>query len=161
MTDDNRLSASLAAEDITAILAAITTLNNKLPFLLSLTAQQRRDMPKMSDKSAAFDDKCSTYMTSNPELLPGFVSAAEVGKDRDLRNQIMQFFPQLSALHEAVDDTLMVVNSEIWMADLAYYQSAREAAHRNRPGAEAIYTDLRQRFPGIGRRPASAASATS
>jgi hypothetical protein len=34
------------------------------------------------------------------------------------------------------------------MADLAYYQSVREAAHRSRAGAQDIYDDLRQRFPG-------------
>ena len=38
--------------------------------------------------------------------------------------------------------------SEIWMADLAYYQSVREAKRRGRPGAETIYNDLRPRFPG-------------
>jgi hypothetical protein len=40
------------------------------------------------------------------------------------------------------------VSSEVWMADLAYYQSVREAAHRSRAGAQDIYDDLRQRFPG-------------
>ena len=34
------------------------------------------------------------------------------------------------------------------MADLAYYQSVREAAHRGRDGAQDVYDDLRQRFPG-------------
>jgi hypothetical protein len=148
MTDDNRISAVLTAQDITDILAAITTIQGKLPFLLSLTAQQRKELPKMGDKSAAFDEKCYTYMTSNPEFLPGFVELDEVNKDRALREQIVQFYPQLSALYETVDDTLMVLGSELWMADLAYYQSTREAARRNRPGAESIYANLRERFPG-------------
>ncbi|MES2709649.1 MAG: hypothetical protein V4726_23830 [Verrucomicrobiota bacterium] len=148
MNDDNRISAALPEEDIKDILSAIQAIRAKLPFLVSLTAQQRKEMPKMRDRSAAFDDKCTTYMASNPELVPGFVDVAEVAKDRALRDRIMEFQPQLQLLSELVDSTLMVVNSEVWMADLTFYQSAREAARRNRIGAETIYNDLRLRFPG-------------
>lgn len=148
ITDDNRISATLPDEDIAGILEAIKSIQERLPFLVSLTAQQRKELPKMKDKSAAFDGKCAGYMVSNPELVPGFVEVAEVEKDRALRDRILKFLPQLQALGELVDSTLMVVNSEIWMADLAYYQSAREAARRNRSGAEGIYNDLRLRFPG-------------
>ena len=44
----------------------------------------------------------------------------------------------------------MVVNSELWMADLAYYQNVRQAAKRGIAGAQAIYDDLKKRFPGRG-----------
>ncbi|MES2707629.1 MAG: hypothetical protein V4726_13625 [Verrucomicrobiota bacterium] len=54
---------------------AIQTIRDQLPFLVSLTAQQRKEMPKMRDRSAAFDDKCTTYMASNPELVPGWWTA--------------------------------------------------------------------------------------
>ena len=102
----------------------------------------------MGDKSVGFDDKCQGYMGSNPEFLPGFIQLAEIVKDRNLRAQMLQFVPQLRVLMDALEDTLTVVSSEIWMADLAYYQSVREAARRNRPGAELIYNDLKARFPG-------------
>jgi hypothetical protein len=72
----------------------------------------------------------------------------EVEKDRELRTQMMRFYSALVALADHVDDTLQIVSSEAWMADLAFYQSVREAAKRGRPGAQAIYDDLQQRFPG-------------
>ena len=56
--------------------------------------------------------------------------------------------PDLQTLCETVDDTMMVASSEVWMADLAYYQNVREAAKRGLAGADTIYGDLRQRFPG-------------
>jgi hypothetical protein len=153
MSDMNRVSATLSAADITAIQDAITVILSKLPFLVSLSNDDRKLLPKMSDKSQGFDDKCVAYMGSNPEFIPGFVEVAEVDKDRTLRTQIMQFFAQLQTLSENVDDTLMVVASEIWMADLAYYQNVRQGAKRGLPGADTIYNDLRARFPGPGPKP--------
>jgi hypothetical protein len=148
MSNDNRVSAVLAAQDVTDVLALITAIRTKLPFLLTLSPQERRELPKMGDKSIGFDDKCRTYMVSNPEFVPGFVDMAEVDKDRELRTQMMRLFADLITLTDNVDDTIRVVSSEAWMADLAYYQSVREAARRGRPAAQTIYEDLRQRFPG-------------
>jgi hypothetical protein len=148
MSNDNRVSATLTAQDVTDILGAVTAISSKLPFLVTLSPQERRELPKMGDKSIGFDDKCRTYMGSHPEFLPGFVDVNEVNKDRELRQQIMRFYVSLIALTDQVDDTLQVVSSEAWMADLAYYQSVREAAKRGRAGAQGIYEDLQQRFPG-------------
>ena len=104
-------------------------------------------MPRLGEKTVGFDEKCVAYMQSNPELLPGFVDTAEVDKDRALRAQLLRFAVDLQGLSMQVDDSLTVVGSEILMADLAYYQSAREAARRGRPGAQGIYDDLRSRWP--------------
>jgi len=87
-------------------------------------------------------------MESHPEFLPGFIDVTEVEKDRALRTQMILIAGELDNLSRQVDDTLTIVASEIWMADLAYYQSVREATKRNLPGAQDIQDDLSQRFPG-------------
>jgi hypothetical protein len=43
----------------------------------------------------------------------------------------------------------MLVGNEIWMADLSFYQSTRQAAQRDVPGADTVYDDLKLRFPGL------------
>src|SRR5262245_57411089 len=106
MSDDNRVSASMTAQDITDITDAIGTIRSKLAFLISISNQERQEMAKMGDKSMGFDEKCAAFMTSNPEFLPGFVSITEVNKDRALRDQMHEFFPQLRTLCEDVSDTL-------------------------------------------------------
>jgi len=148
ISDDNRVSATLSDQDLTDILGAVATIRAQLPFLVTLSPHERREMAKMGDKSVGFDEKCTAYMASHPEFLPGFVLFDEIGKDRELRAQMMWFFAELNGLAKGVDATLLVVSSEVWMADLAYYQSVREAARRNKPGAKGIYEDFRQRFPG-------------
>lgn len=148
MPNDNRISASLTPADQQAILDAVATIKAKLPFLLNLTPEDRVAMPKMSDKSVAFDEKCATYMDSLPALVPGFVNVAEVKKDRELRTQLAGVAAEIAALAASVDDTMMVISSELWMADLSFYQSIRQGAKRSVSGAQAAYDDLSQRFPG-------------
>lgn len=51
---DNRVSAVLSEADRQAVLAAIETIRTKLPFLVDLTPEQRRSLPKMGDRSRSF-----------------------------------------------------------------------------------------------------------
>src|SRR5690349_13269839 len=126
MANDNRISATLTDADKQIILDAITTIKAKLPIRPDLTPDDRIALPKMSDKSVAFDEKCATYMDSLPSMVPGFVNVAEVKKDRDLRNQLAGVAAEIGALASSMDDTMMVISSEMWMADLSFYQSIRQ-----------------------------------
>lgn len=158
MPDDNRISVEISAEDKTAILEAIATIRAKLPFLINLSPADRIALPKMSDKSLAFDEKAAGYMTTLPEFVPGYVDVAEVAKDRALREALADVARELSALASSMEDTQMVIASEIWMADLGYYQSVRLGAKRGIAGAKVAYDDLRTRFPGGTRTKAAPAT---
>jgi len=153
MTPDNRISATMSAQDVTDVLAAIQVIRTKMPWLISISNEERQQIPKLGDKTVGFDEKCAMYMASNPEFLPGFIDIAEVNKDRNLRSPLMQVQPHLSTLAESFGDTLLVTSSEIYLADLAYYANVREAAKRGRPGADTIFNDLKVRFPGANPQP--------
>ena len=148
MPSDNRLSVTLAAADKTAVLDAIQTIRTKLPFLVNLTPEERRTMPRMADKTLAFDQKCAGYMTARPELVPSFVNPAELAKDRTLALDLNDIARELAQVAEGVSDTTMLALSEAYMADLSFYQNVRQAAQRGVVGADSIYSDLNQRFPG-------------
>ena len=148
MPNDNRISAALTAANKTSILTKIGEIRALLPFLINLTGQERRELPKMGDKTLAFDEKCATYMAQNPGLVPGFVDVDEVNKDRALRLPLSDVLRELQSLTEAVSDTALLVGSEIYMADLSFYQNARQAAKRGVLGADTIHNDLKERFPG-------------
>lgn len=151
MTEPNRVSAVLGDAEVAEVRTQIGALRTRLPFLINLSPQDRKDLPKLGDKSVGFDEKCQAYMESNPEFLPGFVDTAELDRDRALRSQLLRLAPDLMALAEQIEDTLTALGSEIVMVDFAYYQGVREAARRGLPGAQSIYDDLRARFPGGGR----------
>jgi hypothetical protein len=153
MPDDNRISATVSPTDKTAILTKITEIQVLLPFLLNLTKDERIQLPKLGSASLAFDEQCASYMATAPNLIPPFVDPAEVTKDRNLRLVLADVLREARKLCEALDDTLMQVGSEIWMADLSFYQTVRQAARRSVVGADAIYDELKQRFPGISGDP--------
>ena len=153
MSESNRVSAVLGDAEIAELRTHIAALRARLPFLVNLSPQDRKELPKLGDKTVGFDEKCRSYMSSHPEFIPPFISVDEVEKDRELRSRFLAFMPEFMMLAEHMDDTLTVLGSEILMADLAYYQNVREAARRGLPGAQQIYDDMRVRFPGAGTRP--------
>lgn len=149
MPNDNRVSATVSPTDKTAIMTKLTEIKALLPFLLNLTKEERIQLPKLGPASLAFDEHCASYMATAPNLIPPFVDAAEVTKDRNLRLVLADLLREAHKLCEMLDDTLLLVGSEIWMADLSFYQTVRQAARRDVPGADAIYDDLKERFPGV------------
>jgi len=154
MPDDNRISAQLTDANKATLLQKIGEIRALLPFLLNLTPDERQTLPKLGDKTLAFDEKCASHMAQNPKLVPGFVDLAELEKDRALRTPLSDVVRELDSLTQAVDDTVTLVGHEIYMAELAFYQNVRQAAKRGVSGAQAIYDDLKDRFPGSGATPA-------
>jgi len=151
MSTVNRISAELSPESMERIFAAIDALQAELPFLLTLTPQERREMAKMGDKSVAFDEKCVSYMESHPQFLPAFINAEALRVDRTLRSQLLRVIAKFSPINTAMEDTVTALGADAWGADLAYYQTVREGAKRGQQGAQDILDDLGQRFPGTSR----------
>lgn len=138
----------MSEQDVTDVKAALATIRAKMPFLISLTDAERKEMPKMGDKSTGFHDKVQGYMESNPEFIPGYLKPEETAKDAALRAQLMQLIPDLKTLARQGEDTFIEVNSELWQGDLGYYNNVRQGAHQGAGNAQPIYNDLKGRFPG-------------
>jgi hypothetical protein len=153
MPNDNRVSAEITAAQKTTVMTKIGEINTVLDFLVNLTKDERIQLPKLGASSLAFDEQCASYMASAPNLVPPFVDPAEVTKDRNLRLALADILRETRKLCEKLDDTLLLVGSEIWMADLSFYQTVRQAARRDVPGADTIYDELKQRFPGLSGDP--------
>lgn len=149
MAADNRISIEITPAKKAAIEAAINTLKTELRDVTqSLSADERESLPRIADKTIAFDEKCETYMASRPDLVPGFIDAAERAKDRKLIADLLPSLRELAPLVQALEDTLALANSDNYMGDLSFYQNVKQAAKRGVTGAAAIYDDLKQRFPG-------------
>ncbi len=153
MPNDNRISAEVTAANLALFLTKITEMKAITPFLINLTKDERIKMAKLGAASLAFDEQCASYMASAPNLVPPFVDPAEATKDRSLRLALATMVRESKKLCEMLEDTLMQVGSEIWLADLSFYQTVRQAAKRNVPGADTIYDDLKERFPGVAGDP--------
>jgi hypothetical protein len=152
MATDNQISVVITDQNVADILGHLTAIQAILPFLISRAAGDIN--VQLGDKSAGFDQKCMSYMTSNPEFLPGYVDMAEVLKDRAARAQFQKFMPQFNLVASQVVDTYNVIDNEIYKADLGYYNSTGDAAKVGRAGAGDIHDDLASRYPGHTPKPA-------
>lgn len=159
MADHNRISASVTADDLAAITAAIETIKSKLPFLISLEPGEIRELPKIGPKTLAFDEGCRDFMLRHPELVPAYIDVAEADKDRALREQMSDVVRTLGTLSQNAEDTLAVISHEIYNADLAFYNNVKQAAKRGVLSAQSVYEVLSVRFPG--RSGAKSASTTA
>ncbi|MGI2905810.1 hypothetical protein [Tolypothrix sp. VBCCA 56010] len=141
---DNRISANLSATDRLAVMDAIATIREKLPFLVDLTTEDRRTMLKMGDKSRAFVSKALEVATQNPEFLPRSFNVEEMRRDLALYEALYPILLSLTQLQELVDDTYIAIGSEAYAAALAVYNYAK--ASGDVTGLDAVIDEMGRRF---------------
>ena len=147
MALENRVSIEITQEDQQAIEGALDTLKTKLaPYLESLTAQDRKELPKMSDGTVPFVSKAVEYAQDNAAFVPAFVDVGELKKDVAAVNTLTQLLRQVEEIQTLLDDTVVLAGSEAYVAALAFYNSVKLGVRMNIPGAKAIHDDLKQRF---------------
>lgn len=150
---NNLVSVKISEEDMTA---AIGKLNELLGFLstymVALTPEERRILPKMSDGNAPFVDKALHYASTNPELVPAYINVDEMEIDTKAVNDLSQLYRLAEKLCSGLNDTIMLSGSEAYVSALAFYKSVKVAAGMNVQGAKPIYDDLKRRFEAQGRR---------
>jgi hypothetical protein len=155
---DNRISASLSKADREAVMAAIATIREKLPFLIDLTTEERRTMLKMGDKSRAFVSKALEVGTQNPDFLPRAFNLEEMRRDVELYEALYSVLLSLTQLQELVDDTCIAAGSEAYTAALAIYNYAK--ASGDVTGLDAVIDEMGRRFTRRSRKKQPEASAT-
>jgi hypothetical protein len=143
----------------TVLAAAQTKVDEALtalrPYLLALTPEERRELPKMGEKTIGFVEKAFDFARQNPNLLPAYFSADEFGVDFGVAHGLWTLLNTVQQLEQGVDDTEMVAGSEAYQAALVFYKAVKMAAAQDIPGAKAVYEELKTRFPG-GKRPSGA-----
>jgi len=145
------ISATLSDKNKAEIKQAITTIQDNLAFLISLTPEERRKRPKMGKKSLAFVRDSVTVTQTNPEVVPSNFDSAEFARDYQLTADLTEVLILLEQLTEKVDDTLLAVGSESMMSSLLVYDYVKTAA-RHSPGLKSVAEQLGERFKSMGRR---------
>ena len=140
----NSISATLTPEDQQQIASAIATIRDTLPFLLNLSPSQRRELPKMGDKSRAFVQNALTVARQNPDILPRSFDFEEMERDVALFEAIAPLLLSVAQLHELLDDTLLAVGSESYTAALKVYNYTKVGGQVD--GLDAAMREMGQRF---------------
>ena len=146
----NRISATLDQADRDAVMAAISTIKDRLPFLLDLAPEERKTLPKMGDKSRAFVSKALEVATQNPDFLPRSFDLEEMRKDVQLFEALYPLLLSLTQMQELMDDTCMAVGSEAYAAALQVYNYAKVSDQG--AGLDSMVEEMGRRFARKSRR---------
>ena len=136
--------AQQVLDHLTAALAVLQ------PYLIALTPEQRKTLPKMSDGNLPFVQDCLQFSVSNAQFAPPFLDVSELKKDVEVVQVLNPMDNLAVTLASLLNDTMMLAGSEAYVAALAYYNSVKLANKMNIPGAKVIYETLKKRFEGQG-----------
>lgn len=138
------ISAVLDSKDRDAVIDAVATIKAKLSFLVDLSAEERKALPKMGDKSRAFVSKALEVATQNPDFLPRSFDLEELRKDVQLFEALYPLLLSMTQLQELLDDTCLAVGSEAYAAALQVYNYAKASGQG--AGLDAVVGEMGQRF---------------
>lgn len=146
-TSNNIVAIQIPPADVQAVITKLNEINALLkPYLVALTAEERKQLPKMSEKTVSFVQKSLEYALINPEFAPPYLSVPDLQIDMKAVEDLTSIMQLLQPLCDNVNDTEMMSGSEAYVAALTYYNSIKTAAKRNVTSSKAIADDLKKRF---------------
>jgi hypothetical protein len=144
---ENKINFSIPDDVITNVTTRLNEIVELMrPYLIALTPAERQELPKMSDGTLPFVQKCLGYCQTNPEFAPPFINFDELAADMKVFEQLLPMYRMVVQLENKLSDTSMQAGAESYLNALSYYNSVKYAAKMNTPGAKAIAEDLSKRF---------------
>ena len=154
MSTSNQIHVEIPETVITLVKGKLNECKVTLaPFMQGLTADERRDLFKMGDKTVATVQKTQSYVETNPEFIPAYMDVREFNSDVTVVNQLKPIEDLVQQLGVDVSDTRMLAGSEALQQALFYYGQVREADSKGVPSSRAIYEDLQPMFSRKRARP--------
>ena len=148
---DNRLDVTATAEQLAAIDAALTSVEEATQFFVSLSPEQRKRMLKLGPKSEDFVRHAMEAGRLNPDIVPTALEMAEMDRDKAIRDAMVSFGQRLDALQQKARDTSTVAGADLMGASMVIYRAL--TANGRAAGLDEVLTRLRVRWDKPGRTP--------
>ena len=139
------ISATVSAADLQAVKEAVALIQQKLPFLVNLTADERKGLFKAGPNSLSFVQNAQQAAQNNPDIFPKSFDVAEFASDVNLFAVLTDLNTLVAQLASEIDDTRMAVGGEA-MKEAAQVYNYVKAAAATTPGLKPIADQLGQRF---------------
>lgn len=144
MAQKNRINTTISEENMEIVNRSIDAIEVALSFLLVLDKQERKELLKMGDGSAAFVNNATKLAQINASFMPRKFNVEELVNDTTLFNQLSTIGRRLGQLQIKVDDTRRVAGSESYAGSLSVYKYAKDADVDE--ALEPYVDDLARRF---------------
>lgn len=144
------IDAVISAADLQAVRDAFETIVQKLPFLVTLTAEERRLFKAGSD-SLSFVEKALTTAKDYPTILPASFDNAGFKKDVELFAALTELNSLAASVVSQIDDTRMAVGREAIQEGSQVYKYVQAGA-KTTPGLKTVADQLGERFKRAGKK---------
>lgn len=122
---ENKIDATLSTAVRDQILDLLAQIFVLLPFLQDLSPDDRQSLIKMGDKSRAFVEGSLTLAEADDSFLPRSFDVKEMRQDKDFHDNLSPIAVQILRLYEGIEDTMMLVGSDLVMNGLEVYNNAK------------------------------------
>lgn len=140
----NLISVGFSDADYEDIDAALSVLERYFATLLDLSADERRTLTKMGDKSEAFCRQALVALDQNRQVLPPGLDLTEAQRDLLHFDQLRARASRLNVLQGKVDDTVTALGSDVMTASLEGYALLKVLGQGS--GLEALRQGMASRF---------------
>ncbi len=147
---NNRLNIIMTPAQMTAVKAAIATIQTNMPFLIGLTTKERMTVPKINVSNKAFTEDAINAAVNNPSIFPSYMNVSNMQTDLTLFTQLDEFSVLIDQLNQKIQDTKMLAGSEAYVSALTTYKIVGTASESGFPGMRTLYSHLKARFAGQG-----------
>jgi hypothetical protein len=147
MLQSNKVSAELTEATKQQVLAALATIQNLLPFLITLTIEDRKRLRKMGAKSVEYVQMCYYGAKTHSEYMRANFSLPEYKRDMDLTHMMQEIQVAVNMLNEKVNDTTMAVKSDTMVASDESYGMLKQAAKKDGV-VKALVDQISARYEG-------------
>jgi hypothetical protein len=153
MALNNLISVSFTDEELLQIDEALSSIEKILKDkAVNLTPRQRLQYGRVAYDMEVWVDKAYSYMCQAPQLVPSYIDMKEHASDLAVHRALNPRIERLNILMNQIQDINLLLGSDIYTNSMAFYRVSRESAKSNAPGASAIHNDLKQQFPGGGKK---------
>ena len=136
----DRIDKVVTAEQFTTLDTAITDLLASTEFLQAVDPAEAKHMVKMGQKTETFALKAIEIGKQHIGLLPRDLDLTKVERDVALRQALLIRFLQIKHLHQLMQETMMLLGTDIYSAALAIYRSLK--ANGKEAGLASLLAEL-------------------
>lgn len=112
---------NLGAADLISLIGALGKLQQQMPYLVGLSRGERRKLPKVGPLTRSFVADALATAQTNPGLLPRSIDITGLRSRADTLDRLGEVKRTLAQFLEKVDDTEVLLASEVYAAARTVY----------------------------------------
>ena len=145
MARTNKITGTFTDATKTAVITKLTETKALMPFLITLTVEERKKLKGIGNKNLAYVQKCLEGAIAFPDELKRNFDTSEFQKDVEMFNSLIGAHIVCAALLEMIDDSMKAAGIDAMGAASEVYASLKTSAKSN-ANVKAIVAEIGVRF---------------